>query len=86
MRKKKVEDHGDFILGSVSPKEYKDTVAELNGSQMNRVFEFFKNASTLPSIARRPRGKVQRSPPSKRMWVRLRHRHASEVCRQRKPL
>jgi hypothetical protein len=26
----------------VSPKEYKDTVAELNGSRTNRVFEFFK--------------------------------------------
>jgi hypothetical protein len=37
-----VEDHGDFILGPVSPKEYKDTVAELNGSRTNRVFEFFK--------------------------------------------
>jgi hypothetical protein len=38
----KVEAHGDFILGPVSPKEYKDTVAELNGSRTNRVFEFFK--------------------------------------------
>jgi hypothetical protein len=37
-----VEAHGDFILGPVSPKEYKDTVAELNGSRTNRVFEFFK--------------------------------------------
>jgi hypothetical protein len=37
-----VEDHGDFILGPMSPKEYKDTVAELNGSRTNRVFEFFK--------------------------------------------
>jgi hypothetical protein len=37
-----MEDHGDFILGPMSPKEYKDTVAELNGSLMNRVFEFFK--------------------------------------------
>jgi hypothetical protein len=26
----------------MSPKEYKDTVAELNGSRANRVFEFFK--------------------------------------------
>jgi hypothetical protein len=42
LRKRKVEGHGDFILGPVSPKEYKDTVAELNGSQTNRVFEFFK--------------------------------------------
>jgi hypothetical protein len=42
LRKRKVEAHGDFILGPVSPKEYKDTVAELNGSRMNRVFEFFK--------------------------------------------
>jgi hypothetical protein len=24
--------HGDFILGPVSPKEYKETAAELNGS------------------------------------------------------
>jgi hypothetical protein len=37
-----LEDHGDFILGPVSPKEYKDTVAELNGSRTNRMFEFFK--------------------------------------------
>jgi hypothetical protein len=37
LRRRKVEAHGDFILGPVSPKEYKDTVAELN-----RVFEFFK--------------------------------------------
>jgi hypothetical protein len=32
LRRRKVEAHGDFILGPVSPKEYKDTVAELNGS------------------------------------------------------
>jgi hypothetical protein len=37
-----VEDHDDFILGPVSPKEYKDMVVELNGSRINRVFEFFK--------------------------------------------
>jgi hypothetical protein len=42
LRKRKVEAHGDCILGPVSPKEYKDTVAELNGSRTNRVFEFFK--------------------------------------------
>jgi hypothetical protein len=42
LKKRKVEDHVDFILGPVSPKEYKDTVAELNGSRTNRVFEFFK--------------------------------------------
>jgi hypothetical protein len=42
LKKRKVEAHGDFILGPVSPKEYKDTVVELNGSRMNRVFEFFK--------------------------------------------
>jgi hypothetical protein len=42
LRKRKVEAHGDFILGPVSPKEYKDTIAELNGSRTNRVFEFFK--------------------------------------------
>jgi hypothetical protein len=42
LKKRKVEDHGDFILGPVSPKEYKDTVAERNGSWTNRVFEFFK--------------------------------------------
>jgi hypothetical protein len=41
-KRRKVEAHGDFILGPVSPKEYKDTVAELNGSWTNRVFEFFK--------------------------------------------
>jgi hypothetical protein len=37
-----VDDHSDFILGPVSPKEYKDTVAELNGSRTKRAFEFFK--------------------------------------------
>jgi hypothetical protein len=42
LKKRKVEAHGDFILGPVSPKEYKDTVAELNGSRTNQVFEFFK--------------------------------------------
>jgi hypothetical protein len=42
LKNKKVEEHNDFILGPVSPKEYKDTVAELNGSQTNRMFEFFK--------------------------------------------
>jgi hypothetical protein len=42
LKKRKVEDHGDFILGPVSPKEYKDTVAELDGSRTNRVFDFFK--------------------------------------------
>jgi hypothetical protein len=36
-----VEDNGNFILGPVSPKEYKDMVVELNGSRTNRVFEFF---------------------------------------------
>jgi hypothetical protein len=42
LKKRKVEAHGDFILGPVSPKEYKDTVVELNGSRTNRVFEFSK--------------------------------------------
>jgi hypothetical protein len=42
LKKRKVEAHGDFILGPVSPKGYKDTVAERNGSRTNRVFEFFK--------------------------------------------
>jgi hypothetical protein len=42
LKKRKVETHGDFILGSMSPKEYKDTVAELNQSRTNRVLEFFK--------------------------------------------
>jgi hypothetical protein len=42
LKKRKVEAHGDFILGPVSPKEYKDTVAELKGSRTNQVFEFFK--------------------------------------------
>jgi hypothetical protein len=45
LKKRKVEDHGDFILGPMSPKEYKETVAELNGSRTNRVFEFFKVAA-----------------------------------------
>jgi hypothetical protein len=44
LKKRKVEDHGDFILSPVSPKEYKDTVVELNGSRTNREFEFFKVA------------------------------------------
>jgi hypothetical protein len=35
LKKRKVEDHADFILGPVSPKEYKDTVAELNRSHTN---------------------------------------------------
>jgi hypothetical protein len=42
LRRRKVEAHGDFILGPVSPKEYKETVTELKGSRTNRVFEFFK--------------------------------------------
>jgi hypothetical protein len=42
LKKRKVEDNNDFILGPVSPKDYKDTVAELKGSCTNRVFEFFK--------------------------------------------
>jgi hypothetical protein len=42
LKKRKVEAHRDFILDPVSPKEYKDTIAELNGSRTNRVFEFFK--------------------------------------------
>jgi hypothetical protein len=42
LKKRKVEAHEDFILSPVSPKEYKDTIAELNGSRTNRVFEFFK--------------------------------------------
>jgi hypothetical protein len=41
LKKRKVEAYGDFILNPVSPKEYKDTVAELNGSRTNRVLEFF---------------------------------------------
>jgi hypothetical protein len=45
LKKRKVEDHDDFILGPVSSKEYKDTVAELEGSCTNRVFEFFKIAA-----------------------------------------
>jgi hypothetical protein len=42
LKRRKVEAHDDFILGPVSPKEYKETVAELHGSRTNRVFEFFK--------------------------------------------
>jgi hypothetical protein len=37
-----VEEHGNFILVPVSPKEYKDTMTELHRSRTNRVFEFFK--------------------------------------------
>jgi hypothetical protein len=32
LKRRKVEAHGDFILGPVSPKEYKEMAAELNGS------------------------------------------------------
>jgi hypothetical protein len=35
LKKRKVEDHDNFILGPVSLKEYKETVAELNGSRTN---------------------------------------------------
>jgi hypothetical protein len=42
LKKRKVEEHGDFIQGPISLKEYKDTMAKLNGSRTNRVFEFFK--------------------------------------------
>jgi hypothetical protein len=42
LKKRKVEDHSDFIFSPVSPKEYKETVSELNRSRTNRVFKFFK--------------------------------------------
>jgi hypothetical protein len=45
LKKRKVEDHDDFILSPVLPKEYKETVTKLNGSRTNRVFEFFKIAA-----------------------------------------
>jgi hypothetical protein len=81
-----VEAHGDFILGPVSPKEYKDTVAELNESRTNRVFEFFKittlNASGLPSIARQPRRKLRRLLPPKRT---LRRQQLRRALLRRKP-
>jgi hypothetical protein len=32
LKKRKVEDHDDFILGPVSPKEYKEIVTEINVS------------------------------------------------------
>jgi hypothetical protein len=32
LKRRKVEAHGDFILGPVSPKEYKEMAAELNRS------------------------------------------------------
>jgi hypothetical protein len=35
LKRRKVEAHGDFILGHVSPKEYKETVAKLNRSRTN---------------------------------------------------
>jgi hypothetical protein len=44
-KKRKVEDHSYFILSPVSPKEYKDTVPELNGSRTNQVLGFFKVAA-----------------------------------------
>jgi hypothetical protein len=56
LRRRKVEAHGDFILGPVSPKEYKDTVAELNGSRTNRIFEFFKIAPPKRRFCQTPRG------------------------------
>jgi hypothetical protein len=80
LKKRKVEAHGDFILSPVSPKEYKDTVVELNGSRMNRVFEFFKinplNASDLLNIVRQPRRKLRRLLPPKRTLRRWRLRRA----------
>jgi hypothetical protein len=35
LKRRKVEAHGDFIPGPVSPMEYKEMVAELNGSRTN---------------------------------------------------
>jgi radical SAM protein with 4Fe4S-binding SPASM domain len=87
LKKRKVEDHGDFILGPVSPKEYKETVAELNGSRTNRVFEFFKVAALKETCGacRRRRGcerncnfTAHRSDEEKRQEKhsrRCRHRH-----------
>jgi hypothetical protein len=52
LKKRKVEEHIDFIHGPVSPKEYKDMMNELNGSRTNRVFEFFKVTACKESDAR----------------------------------
>jgi hypothetical protein len=86
LKKRKVEAHGDFILSSVSPKEYKDTVAELNGSRTNRVFEFFNinplNASDFLNIVRQPKRKLRRLLPPKRA---LRRRRPRRAPLQRKP-
>jgi hypothetical protein len=83
LKKRKVEDHGDFILGPMSPKEYKNTVAELNGSRTNRVFEFFKfTAPERLGFAKHREAaerKAAASPPPKRMRVRLRRHHVPEA-------
>ena len=42
LKKCKVEFHGNFILGVVSPLEYKQLVKQLGSSRKNRVYEFFK--------------------------------------------
>jgi hypothetical protein len=85
LKKRKVEAHRDFILDPVSPKEYKDTNAELNGSRTNRVFEFFKinplNSSDLPNIERQPRRKLSHLLPPKRT---LRRRRPRRVLPRRK--
>jgi hypothetical protein len=46
LKKRMVEQHGNFILGLVTSKEYKDMMNELNGSWTNLVFEFFKVTSS----------------------------------------
>jgi hypothetical protein len=87
LKKRKVEEHGDFILSPVSPMEYKDTMAELNGSRTNRVFEFFK--VTAPSvwaslsIARRQRGKPSHSLLSALTRRKLPHLRTPAACLRR---
>jgi hypothetical protein len=86
LKKRKVEAHGDFILGPVSLKEYRDTVAELNGSRTNRVFEFFKiNPPERVRFAKHRealRRKLRRLLPPKQT---LRRRRLRRVPLRRKP-
>jgi hypothetical protein len=75
LKKRKVEDHDDLHLDPVSPKEYKETVAELNGSRTNRVIEFFKIAAP-ERIGFAPKGKRRPLPLLTRKLVKPQLRRA----------
>jgi hypothetical protein len=85
LKKRKVEHHDDFILGPVSPKEYKHMLTELNGSRTNRVFEFLKvSAPERFGVAKHREAterKLPRLPPPKMTLARPRRRLASEARR-----